>query len=145
MLYRKAALQDCAKVHALICELEGKQLPFEKFQKIFSEQLNSRYHYCLVAEKDDCLLAVLNMRFEAQLHHAERIAEIMEFVVSPACRGQGVGSQLLAKAEQIAQRHGCAQIEAACNQRRTDAHRFYLREGLKNSHYKFSKRLPEDS
>ena len=145
MLYRKAALQDCAKVHSLICELEERELPFEKFQQIFCEQLNSKHHYCLIAEKDDSVLAVLNLRFERQLHHSECIAEIIEFVVDSACRGQGIGKHMLERAARIAESYGCAQMEAACNQRRTDTHRFYLREGMKNSHYKFSQRLPEDS
>lgn len=145
VLYRRASLIDCEKVYSLICELEERELPFERFQGIFREQLSSKNWYCLIAEKDGCLLAVLNLRFEAQLHHSEYIAEIVEFVVKSDCRGQRIGMDMLAKAEQIAKQHGCAQIEAACNQRRTDSHRFYMREGMKNSHYKFSKRLIKDS
>ena len=145
MLYRKADLMDCEKVYSLICELEERELLFERFQEIFREQLSSKNWYCLVAEKDGCLLAVLNLRFEAQLHHSEYVAEVLEFAVKSDCRRQGIGREMLAKAEQIARQHGCAQIEAACNQLRTNTHRFYQREGMKNSHYKFSKRLSEDS
>lgn len=36
---------------------------------------------------------------------------------------------------------GCIQIEVACNQLRKDTHRFYLREGMHNFHYKFSLNL----
>ena len=128
-----------------MCELEERELPFEKFQKIYCEQLSNKNWYCLIAEKDNCFLAVLNLRFEAQLHHSEYIAEVVEFVVKSDCRGQGIGIQMLAKAAQIAKQYGCTQMEAACNQRRTDAHRFYLSAGMKNSHYKFSQRLMEDS
>ena len=46
---------------------------------------------------------------------------------------------LLAAVAAIAQ--GCVQIELACNTLRTDAHRFYEREGFKRYHYKFSKPL----
>ena len=141
MMYREAALQDCERVYALICELEGRKLPFDDFCEIYRDQLNSKYYYCLLAEKDNAVLGVLNLRFEKQLHHAEWIAEVMEFVVSSACRGQGIGRQMLEKAARIAKEYGCKQIEAACNQLRTDTHRFYLREGMNHSHYKFTRRL----
>ena len=42
---------------------------------------------------------------------------------------------------QIAKDFGCMQIEVACNQLRKDTHRFYLREGMHNFHFKFSKSL----
>lgn len=145
MVYRKATLMDCEKVYSLICELEGRKLPFEKFREIYCKQINSKDYYCLLGERDNDILAVLNLRFEEQLHHAECIAEIMEFAVYPACRSQGIGKQMLEKAVRIAEAYGCAQIEVACNQLRTASHRFYLREGMKNSHYKFSKRLVRDT
>ena len=88
MIYRKATLMDCEKVYSLICDLEGRELPFEKFREIYCEQLNDKRYYCLLGEKDNSILAVLNLRFEEQLHHAECITEIMEFVVDSSCRNQ---------------------------------------------------------
>lgn len=144
MVYRKSTLTDCEMIYSLICELEGRELPFEKFNKIYCEQLSNKHYYCLVGEKNDNILAVLNLRFEEQLHHSECIAEIMEFAVKSSCRSQGIGKQMFEKATQIAEAYGCSQIEVACNQLRTDTHRFYLREGMNNFHYKFSRRLTGD-
>ena len=48
---------------------------------------------------------------------------------------------MLANACQLAKDFGCTQIEVACNQLRKDTHRFYLREGMQNFHFKFSKSL----
>ena len=144
MKYREATLNDCKKIYLLICDLEDRELPIEKFNKIYCEQLSSKQYYCLVGEKNNEVLAVLNLRFEEQLHHAECIAEIMEFVVDPSCRNQGIGKGMFAKAIQIAKEHGCSQMEVACNQLRKDTHRFYLREGMNNFHYKFSKQLTGD-
>lgn len=141
MIYRKATLEDCKKVYSLICDLEGRELPFEKFRDIYCEQLNSNCYYCLLGERDNNILAVLNVRFEEQLHHSECIAKIIEFVVDPSCRKRGIGKQMFEKATHIAESYGCTQMEVACNQRRIDTHRFYLREGMNNSHYKFSKKL----
>lgn len=144
MKYRKATLNDCKKIYLLICELEGRELLFEKFNKIYCEQLSSKHYYCLVGEKNNDILAVLNLRFEERLHHAECIAEIMEFVVDSAYRSQGIGKKMFEKAAQIAKEYGCSQMKVACNQLWTDTHRFYLREGMNNFHYKFSNRLTRD-
>ena len=89
---------------------------------------------------------MLNLRFEEQLHHCEKIAEVMEFVVHQDYRNRNVGQKMFAEAKRIALEHGCSQIELATNQLRKDAHRFYYREGMHNFHYKLSQRLVgEDS
>ena len=142
-MYRKATVSDCKKVYELICGMECRELPFDRFQLIFCDQLSSEHFYCLVEERDDCLIAVLNLRFEDQLHHTECIAEIMEFAVEEAFRGQGIGKTMLEEACKIAKEHGCSQIEVACNQLREETHRFYLREGMHSFHYKFSKSLAD--
>ena len=98
-------------------------------------------YYCLLREEDGKVISELNLRFEMQLHHADRIAEIMEFAVDPGYRNKGIGAEVLAEAERIAKEAGCVQIEVACNQLRKDTHRFYEREGMNNFHFKFSKPL----
>ena len=140
-MYRKATASDCAKVYDLICDMECRELPFDRFQEIFNNQLNSNRYYCLVNDNDDRVIAVLNLRLEEQLHHTGYIAEIMEFAVEAAYRNQRIGKDMLDEACRIARKQGCLQIEVACNQLREDTHRFYLREGMHNFHYKFSKSL----
>lgn len=145
-MYRTADIDDCSKIYDLICELEGKQLPFQKFAEIYQKQLNSKFYECIVCEYDDNIVGVLNLRFEEQLHHANYIAEIMEFVVSTSYRNRGIGKEMFDVACQRAEKFGCSQIEVACNQLRKDTHRFYEREGMHNFHFKFSKSfLDEDA
>ena len=141
VIFRKATTDDCGQIYDLICDMESRALPFDRFHDIFCRQLNGRDYDCLVTEWENRVIGVLNLRFEAQLHHAERIAEILEFAINPAYRNRGVGKDMLEQAVQIAKEHGCSQIEVACNQLRKDAHRFYLREGMHRFHYKFSKAL----
>ena len=143
-MYRKSERNDCEGIYRLICELEGKELPPERFSSIYLEQLKNRNYYCLVCERDDHVAGVLNLRFEDQLHHAGRIAEILEFAVGAQYRSQGIGKEMLAEACRIAKEHGCGQIEVACNLRREGAHRFYQREGMEQTHYKFSEKLEEN-
>lgn len=139
-MYRKATLHDCEKIYHLICDMECRQLPYDRFYSIFQKQLDDRRYYCLVCVHDD-VIGVLNLRFEEQLHHADLIAEIMEFAIDAKYRNQGIGKEMFANACRIAKEFGCMQIEVACNQLRSDTHRFYLREGMHNFHFKFSKVL----
>ncbi len=141
MMYRKATIYDCTNIYDLICDMESKELPFDRFQKIYCNQLTNEHYYCLVYEQEDSIIAVLNLRFEEQLHHSDNIAEIMEFAVKESNRNHGIGKDMLAQACRISKEHGCAQIEVACNQLREDTHRFYLREGMHNFHFKFSRSL----
>lgn len=146
-MYRKSELGDCRAVYDLICDMEGKQLPCDRFEEIYLRQLSDEGRfYCLIYEIDGKVAGMLNLRFEEQLHHAGWIAEIMEFVVDSSCRSKAIGAGVFEEACRIARERGCSQIEVACNQLRTDTHRFYLRQGMKNYHYKFSLLLDgEDS
>ena len=142
-MYRKSKFEDLTSVYNLVCELEGRSLPFDHFSDIYEKQMNDRHYYCLICEHEDKIIGMLNLRFEEQLHHAERIAEILEFVIDPAYRSRGIGKELFSTACRLAKKEGCIQIEAACNQLREDTHRFYIREGMQKFHYKFSKSLTE--
>lgn len=158
--YRKAQSGDCRAVYNLMCQLEQTELPFDRFSEIYNEQTANENYYCLLCENfdnehngsadghDDSMdehtgnvIAALNMRFERQLHHCDRIAEMTEFAVDAEYRSKGIGKEMFARACQIAKDFGCPQIELATNQLRTDAHRFYEREGMHNFHFKFSKSL----
>lgn len=123
--------------------MEQKRLPYAKFEEIYTAQLQNSHYYCLICELDSSVIGMLNLRFEEQLHHTERIAEILEFSIADAYRNRGIGKEMLTYGCRIAQSNGCQQIEVACNQLRKDTHRFYSREGMHNFHYKFSKRFDE--
>ena len=136
--FRPAEEQDLDAVYALICDMEAKELPYAAFAEIFSVQLANPDYLCLVCELDGAVAAECNLRFEYQLHHAARIAEIMELAVAPGYRRRGLGADLLREAHVAALAQGCVQLELSCNMLRTDAHRFYEREGFRRYHYKFS-------
>ena len=134
----KAEKEDVKGVYELICDMEQSELPFEDFERIFLAQLEDGNYCCLVCRREGEPVAVLNLRFEEQLHHAGKIAEIMELAVDRRYRNRGLGREMLERAIELAKELGCMQIELACNQLRRDAHRFYLRAGMQRYHYKFS-------
>lgn len=140
----KAEKEDVKRVYELICDMEQSTLPYGEFERIFLAQLEDGDYCCLVYRREGELVAVLNLRFEEQLHHAGKIAEVMELAVDGRYRGRGLGRELLERACALAEERRCMQIELACNQLRREAHRFYLRQGMSCCHYKFSRSLTEE-
>ena len=141
-MYRKAVLSDSKGLHALVCELEATELSYEKFYDILNEQLQDRQHYyCLLCERDNSIVAVLNLRIERQLHHAGPVAEIMEFCVCREYRGMGIGKEMFVRACEISKAFKCSQIEVTCNKGREAAAKFYEKAGMKSSHFKYTMEL----
>ena len=138
---RRCGPYDSRSIYELICDMEARNLPWETFNSIYVSQLANPNFVCLICEQDGQVAGSINLRMEYQLHHAERVAEIMELVVRARYRSRGIGGKLLAEACKTAASDGCGQIEVCCNQLRTDAHRFYAREGMNPFHFKFSRRL----
>ena len=143
-MFRISTIDDCKYIHELICDMENSKLQYEAFSEIFKSQHYNPDYECIVYEENNRILGFVNLRYEYQLHHVERIAEIMEFVVCPDYRDRCLGKKLFNEACNAAQRKSCTQIEVACNQLRTNTHRFYQVQGMNNFHYKFSKRFMDD-
>lgn len=138
MNIRMAKLADTKTIYDLICDMENTKLDYNKFEKVFNSYLNDSRFFCIVAERDNSVIGCLNLRIEYQLHHTEKIAEIMELAVMDIFRSKGIGKKLFEKASEIAKNNNCLQIEVCCNQLRLDAHRFYERQGMHKFHYKLS-------
>ncbi len=99
---------------------------------------NMRYHLALL---DGEVVGMIGLHLQFHLHHVNWIGEIQELVVMPQARGLNVGSKLLAWAEEEARQAGAEMTELSTNVKRHDAHRFYLREGYEQSHFRFTKAL----
>ncbi len=139
----KAEFKDFPSVYELVCTLEECRLDKKRFEEIYRSMLQNPDRYALlVARTEKEVIGFADLRFEDLLHHAAKVAELLELVINPQCRSEGVGQALFDKACPIAKERGCVQIECSSNQRRTRAHAFYLRNGMKNDHYGFS--LPLD-
>lgn len=138
MLIRKAELQDAETVYVLMCELEEQVLPQSEFIRSFSNLLKLPEHFLLIGEIDGRAAAFLHLRVEEQLHHAAKIAEILEFDVAQASRGRHLGQQFFAYAKKLACENGCQQLELSSNKLREKAHSFYERQGMHKFHYKFT-------
>ena len=137
-MIRRSEEKDGQSVYELICILEETEFDKDGFQKIYEMMMKNENHACFVYEQEDEVVGVLHMRMEYQLHHCARIAEITELVVLPEYRSKGIGAKLLQYACIYAKEKDCVRIELVTNQRRKDAHRFYEREGMHQSHFGYT-------
>ncbi|EOD1044229.1 aminoalkylphosphonate N-acetyltransferase [Citrobacter farmeri] len=138
---RRATAQDTEAVYALVCELKQASFDYPAFRAGFTANLqDARLRYQL-ALLDGQAVGLIGLHLQYHLHHANWIGEIQELVVMPQARGLKIGSQLLAWAEQEAREAGAEMTELSTSVKRHNAHRFYLREGYEQSHFRFTKAL----
>jgi len=69
------------------------------------------------------------------------LGHVDELVVDAACRGRGIGTQLLEHAERLARSLGCFRLQLDTAFHRTEAHRFYVKLGCEQRALHFSKPL----
>lgn len=140
-MIRQANGTDAPAIYTLICALEETVFPQEPFSAGLNALLKEPSHVLLVAEVDGKVVGLLHLRMEFQLHHCGTVAEIMELIVSDEVRSKEIGAELLGEARALALRNECVQFEVTSNQKRKNAHRFYQREGLEQTHVKLTESL----
>ena len=137
LIITQPSTQDKEQIHNMLSDLEGKYLNKREFNKIFKENITDQNIFYLAAYLNKNIVAFASMHIQKLLHHTGKIAELQEIYVSPSVRGKGIGKILINKMKLIAKNKGCKNLEVTCNIRRKDTHKFYLREGLNQTHYKF--------
>jgi PhnO protein len=138
---RPATRDDTDAVYGLICELKQKEYDRNTFAAGFAANLNNpnqRYQLALV---NGNIVGLIGIQMMFPLNLNCWIGEIQELVILPQMRGLNVGQRLLAWAEDEARNSGANLMELSSGKVRTDAHRFYLREGYQQSHFRFKKVL----
>lgn len=129
------------QIYSLICELEEAPLDRTKLEAVYLQNLADPNIHYLIALENGGAAGFANVHVQCLLHHGGKIAELQEIVVAESRRGQGIGSLLFSEAEKTARAAGCLQLEVCCNRKRTDSHRFYERQGMVASHFKFTEAL----
>ena len=133
-----ATIENLDEIYALICQLEDEQFNKDSFSKIFRENLLNPDVFYQLAVENGCVVGFISLRVQELLHHAAKIAEIQELVISKNHQGAGIGSALFYEAVKIASQYKCEQLEVCCHLERERAHQFYLAKNMNKSHYKFT-------
>jgi PhnO protein len=142
---RKAVPEDADIVYQLISELEECEFPESEFRQIFDEILNSSHHCIFIYENNSGVMGLLHLRIENQLHHCGKTAEIMELIIKNGYRSEGIGGSLFDAAFKYAVKQNCVIFEVTSNRKRAYAHRFYQKNGMELSHYKFTRNIDKES
>ncbi len=94
-----------------------------------------------VAEQRDKPVGVVTVHLFPSLHTSDPVAWLTALVVDESARGTGVGSALVQRAEEWAQRHGAKRLSLTSHLRRGEAHDFYKRRDYAHTGVRLAKEL----
>jgi GNAT superfamily N-acetyltransferase len=140
---RQATSRDWPAVATLLAELGRPEAlgtgDEASLREVFVRYVERPDTEALVAEFDGRVVGFVDMEYRTRLNFERPQAWIPDLVVGEVDRSRGVGSALLARAEELARERGCWGMSLESATWRTDAHRFYLREGWSDSGKAFTK------
>ena len=144
MQVREARPEDWPAVASLLVELGRPDVRGEgedRHRDLYERYLERPDSVALVAEDDGEVVGFLDLELRQRLNYETPQAWVPDLVVAESHRSRGHGSALLARAVELAREQGCWSITLESANRRTDAHRFYLREGWTDAAKSFGKLL----
>ncbi len=118
-----------------------KLIEMETQRRVFALALREPGMRYICAEDAGAIVGFLSLTSRESLYRQGRLAYLDEIVVEEGRRGKGVGTALLGRAEELAREAGCNCLELDSAFHRTDAHRFYEREGYTKTGNTFEKEL----
>jgi len=132
MAIRKATVNDSDTIANLLDQLDYPDtrgfLP-EKIARIMACQDDG----LLVYELDKKVVAFISFHFITTIGLEGDVARINFFCVDKGYRSKGIGHEMIEYFTRLANERKCDRIEVHSHSRRTDAHRFYYREGYAES------------
>src|SRR5689334_7218675 len=140
VMVRAARADDAPALAALLSELGYPASPAIIAQRL--ETMLTAGEVVLLATRDNDALGVVTIHVTPVLHRPTAVGRITALVVTRRARGQGVVRAPVDVAERLLAQRGCALVEVTSNQRRADAHAFYMRLGYEVTSLRFKKELP---
>jgi ribosomal protein S18 acetylase RimI-like enzyme len=105
------------------------------YWQAFDDIAGQSGNHLLVAERGGAVVGCLQMTVIPGLSRRGMKRGLIEAVrVAAACRGLGIGEDLIRHAIEISRAAGCGLVQLTSDNTRTDAHRFYERLGFVASH-----------
>ena len=129
---RPAQPGDAAQVAALLAELGYPDNRTEEVWRRLAMWAREPAGVALVAERQGQVVGVIAVSAIPYLEREGRWGRIVALVVSSACRGQGIGRQLVAAAEKAADELDCVAMEVTSRRGRTESHPFYRNLGYED-------------
>ncbi|HEX2921053.1 MAG TPA: GNAT family N-acetyltransferase [Bacteroidales bacterium] len=140
VIIRRAEAKDLNEIYYLVCELENEQLDYDKFGRIYNENVkNPEYAYFIVLA-DDEVIGFISLHTQNLLHHCGRVGEIQEFIIHKKFRNAGIGKKLMAEIDKFSL-NNITDLEVTSNKKRTENVKIYEKLGFKLTHNKFTRKL----
>ncbi|MBS1773014.1 MAG: GNAT family N-acetyltransferase [Bacteroidetes bacterium] len=137
---RRANENDIETVYGFLCLLSDKTYNRQLFEDVYKQNIADERNIYLVAEIDNSVVGFLSCHGQLLLHHNGWVYEIQEMYTDEIYRGQGIGKALLHKMERILSERKYDMIDVTSNNKRKEAHAFYLKNGYVQTHQKFTKK-----
>lgn len=128
MSIRKATLADSDRICDLLAQMDYPGTAVFLSEKI-ALLLKHPDEALLVYEENKQVLAFISIHFIPQLALKGDFARISYFAVDHDTRSKGIGKQLEEYSVALAKQRNCDRIELHSHSRRTEAHKFYYRQG----------------
>ncbi|MDR2950348.1 MAG: GNAT family N-acetyltransferase [Prevotella sp.] len=140
---REVRLSDIHEIQILLSQL-GYSRTIDFLEKNLRMMLSDNSYKVIVYELKGKAVALMTIHFYWQIGYEGETANIGFFVVDTAIRSKGIGKKMEEYCTRIAKERDCALIELYSNKKRTDAHRFYERQGYKAYEKFFMKEINEE-
>lgn len=122
--------------------LEQLGYPASESEVLSKLKLYSQPDYkLLVAQSKTIVFGFIALHIQQTFHLSGSIGRITSFCVDEKMRGLGVGSLLLAAAEEYFSVNKCYKVEVTSNFKRIDTHTYYLKHGYSETNRHFVKIL----
>lgn len=138
MAIRKATITDGKGIRELLQQL-GYPNTEDAIKNKLERLLASSSDEVIVYENEGKVVGFLSLIYKIELAFDKDFCEIGYFVVDENARSQNIGKQLEEYACQRAKERNCGLMQVFSLEKRTDAHRFYERQGYKHMEKFFEK------
>ncbi|QEM02868.1 GNAT family N-acetyltransferase [Mucilaginibacter rubeus] len=132
MAIRSATLADHTAISNLLTQL-GYPGTEDFLPENLEKMLRQSSSQVLVYEDEGAVAGFIAIDFLTQLVVKGDFIRISCFSVDESTRGKGIGKSLEDYITELAKECNADRIEVHCHTRRTDAHRFYYRQGYTES------------
>lgn len=131
--------EDILATYPLLNQLYT-ELTYDQYKSYIQELLPLGYRRIVMKDQDNTLVASAGILVGVHFRYGKYLY-VNDLITDENHRSLGLGTELLDWIEAEGIKLGCNNIRLASNVNRTDAHRFYFRDGFKIHGYYFVKEL----
>jgi len=139
MIFRDALLEDIPYIISLLADdrlgAQREQLGDPNYAKALQDIDADPTTRFIVMEQDGIVVGCMQMSILPGLaRRGVRRAQFESVRIAGSQRGQGLGAALVAEGMRLAREAGCGLVELSTDKTRSDALRFWRRQGFEDTH-----------